>query len=72
MIVAAWGRVNPPAAKRVDAKARIAYLIRMIEGDGGQLYALGVNKDGSPKHPLYVRGDTQPLPWTISWDSHVL
>ena len=71
-IVAAWGRINPPAAKRAQAKVRIESLVRTIEGDGGQLYALGINRDRSPKHPLYVRADTKPLPWTISWDSHAL
>jgi hypothetical protein len=66
IIVAAWGRISPPAAKRADARARITTLVRNIEEDGGQLYALAVNKDRSPRHPLYVRGDAQPLSWTIS------
>lgn len=66
IIVAAWGRISPPAAKRADARARITTLVRKIEEDGGQLYALAVNKDRSPRHPLYVRGDAQPLSWTIS------
>lgn len=66
IIVAAWGRISPPAAKRANARARITSLVRKIEEDGGQLYALAVNKDRSPRHPLYVRGDAQPLSWTIS------
>ena len=24
-------------------------------------YALGVNKDGSPKHPLYIKKDITPI-----------
>jgi len=28
-------------------------------------HVLALNKDGSPKHPLYVRGDTQPQEWEI-------
>ena len=24
-------------------------------------YVLGVNKDGSPKHPLYIKADTKPI-----------
>ncbi len=28
-----------------------------------RLECLGVNKAGSPKHPLYVSGDTEPKPW---------
>ncbi|ESW67542.1 DUF1643 domain-containing protein [Mesorhizobium sp. C277A] len=66
IIVAAWGRISPPAAKRADTRARITTLVRNIEEDGGQLYALAVNKDRSPRHPLYVKGDARPLPWTIS------
>ena len=29
-------------------------------------HVLGLNNDGSPKHPLYVRGDTQPQEWEIN------
>ncbi|RUV57561.1 DUF1643 domain-containing protein [Mesorhizobium sp. M5C.F.Ca.IN.020.29.1.1] len=72
MIIAAWGRISPPAAKRTQARARIASLVQLIEGVGSQLYALGVNKDRSPKHPLYVKTDAKPLPWSIYGDSHAL
>jgi len=27
----------------------------------GQIQCLGVNLDGSPKHPLYLRADTEPI-----------
>jgi hypothetical protein len=27
------------------------------------LHCLGVNKDGSPKHPLYLRKDLKPIPY---------
>lgn len=30
-----------------------------------KLYCLGVNKNGSPKHPLYVRGDITLKDWTL-------
>ena len=30
---------------------------------GGRLEALAVNADGTPKHPLYVKGDAQPVPY---------
>ncbi|RWQ21779.1 DUF1643 domain-containing protein [Mesorhizobium sp.] len=70
-IVAAWGSIKPPAAKRASANSRIATLVAMIEGNGGQLYALGVNRDRSPKHPLYVRKDATLSIWT-GRDSHDL
>lgn len=28
-----------------------------------QLLCLGVTSSGAPRHPLYVRGDTTPVPW---------
>ncbi len=27
------------------------------------LHALGINKDGSPEHPLYLRKVSKPMPW---------
>ena len=30
-----------------------------------QLMCLGTNLDGSPKHPLYLRGDLQPVPFDL-------
>jgi hypothetical protein len=26
--------------------------------------ALGATRDGHPAHPLYLRGDTVPMPWS--------
>lgn len=50
MVVAAWG-AHP------SAKPRAEFLIKRR---GRALMCLGKTKDGSPRHPLYVRGD-QPL-----------
>lgn len=32
----------------------------------GSIFHLGLNKDGSPKHPLYLKGGTQPMEWVTS------
>lgn len=47
VIVCAWGSFGE--------KVRIASVLAQIPRPR---YALGVNKDGNPKHPLYVRRDT--------------
>lgn len=56
-IIAAWGAWPGPNPKRT---ARVQTLLR-----GRNVEALGLTKDGSPRHPLYVRGDTEPIPY---WD----
>ena len=52
MIIACWGnhgRFNNRSQKVYD-------LI-------GSLNCLGTNKNGEPKHPLYIRSDTKPKPY---------
>ncbi len=34
---------------------------------GKSLWCFGVTKDGHPKHPLYLRGDTPLVPWKPYW-----
>ena len=54
MIVAAWGAFP-------EAKGRANYVHAMLKG---KLHHLGLTRDGSPKHPLYLRSDTQPILWS--------
>lgn len=49
-IIFAWGSFE-------EAKERAIRVIKMFP-DG---YMLLRNKDGSPRHPLYVKGDTKPV-----------
>lgn len=44
-IIFSWGSFE-------EAKERAKEVVRMFNG-----YALKINKDGSPKHPLYVKSD---------------
>ncbi len=56
-LVVAWGNNAPPEVARATA-LRLGAGRRM-------LYCLGVNANGSPKHPLYVKGDTPLRPWHL-------
>lgn len=62
-MVVAWGAVSPPAAMRLAVKERLRAVEALIRTAGCELRALGVTANGSPRHPLYVRADAQPLPW---------
>jgi hypothetical protein len=55
-VVPAWGAFP-------FARARGEQVVRRLIAHGAQVRVLGRNKDGSPKHPLYIRADTQPQPW---------
>lgn len=53
-VVGAWG-----AHARPD---RAAYVIDLIREAGHQPVCLGRTKAGAPRHPLYLRADSQPDP----------
>jgi hypothetical protein len=48
-IIFAWGNFK-------EAKERSTEVMRKFKG-----YALLINQNGSPRHPLYVRGDVEPV-----------
>lgn len=54
--VVAWGA--HPAAKHARPEILAAAL-----DPWRAVMALGLTKDGSPRHPLYVRGDARPVPY---------
>lgn len=55
-VVAAWG-AHQMAVQRGD------YVRRMLRTRGIDLLALGITKDGHPKHPLYLRNDSPLVEW---------
>jgi len=60
IVVAAFGGLNKvlmPHGQRA---------VRALIADGIQMMCLGENADGSPKHPLYVRGNTPLRKWDPS------
>ncbi|MGN6589321.1 MAG: DUF1643 domain-containing protein [Sphingomicrobium sp.] len=59
-IICAWG-AHRAAPERAAAVVRLLAMI----GARNRLFHLGVNKDGSPKHPLYIAASTRPKPFTF-------
>lgn len=53
-IVCAWG---------AGARGKGSFTIEMMRVRGARLVCLGRTKDGSPRHPLYVRADQQLEPF---------
>lgn len=68
-VVVAWGAICPPASYRPVAATRLKTVEKIIRSAGCELMALGSNKDGSPKHPLYVRKDAPLSAWPFSRSS---
>lgn len=54
-LIAGWG-----AHKGIDAQ--VATVRQIVREAGRVLFRLAVNKDGSPRHPLYVKGDAPLMP----------
>lgn len=59
-VVAGWGKVLDGLASKRD---RIERVKRIAADVGVRLMCFGTNKDGSPKHPLYLKGTTPLVPY---------
>lgn len=59
-IVVAWGASEGPVEGRADAAVEV-----LTTHSGPFLKALGTTKDGSPRHPLYVRADAPRIDWPL-------
>lgn len=53
LVVCAWGAFPLAGREHVDL------VLELVAAP----HALGMTKNGSPRHPLYVRGDTLPVPF---------
>lgn len=57
IIIAAWGRDGNHCGRQEQ-------VIDALQPWREKLHHLGLNLDGTPKHPLYLRADTKPIRWT--------
>lgn len=55
-VMAAWG-----AHGTLFSRSR--KVVTMLRDAGVMLHHLGQTSTGEPRHPLYVKGDTLPVPW---------
>ncbi len=58
LVLAGWGVPG-------DHLSRGAEVTRMLQREGVQVMCLAINKGGTPKHPLYCRNDSQPIPYLV-------
>jgi len=58
LTIAAWGAHPLTAGRARDAMDIL-----------GDVQALGLSKDGYPRHPLYMRADSRPRPYTAALPS---
>jgi len=56
LTVCAWG-------KHGKLRDREAFVVGHLKGAGVPLHTLGLNADGSPKHPLYLKANLRPERW---------
>jgi len=56
-VVAAWGKLPHNLAPLAHTA------LALLATFGKPILCLGVNGDGSPKHPLYLRADSVPRPF---------
>lgn len=53
LVIAAWGTKGIILGREKQ--------VRTLLASACHLYSLGLTKEGYPKHPLYIKGDTAPI-----------
>jgi hypothetical protein len=61
MVICAWGSHEAAATRAAD----VLHLLG-ITNMSGKLFHLGLNIDGSPKHPLYIAANKRPEPFALT------
>jgi len=56
-VIAAWGAIKPAHAERARQ------VLQLLRGSAASVSCLKLTDAGQPRHPLYVRGDTKPMPF---------
>lgn len=62
IVVAAWGNHGSHQSRDSDVMEKLGWV-------GVEAKCLGFNKDGSPKHPLYVPANMPLVPFNSTWAS---
>jgi hypothetical protein len=57
-ILVGWGQLS-----KFPDRARAAFVVQLLTRHGATLWCLARNRDGTPKHPLFVAGDAPRLPF---------
>lgn len=64
-VVVGWGAQGARWPERVRRVQALLSQSGIVDGFPRPLWSLGSTKDGSPRHPLYVRGDRELEPWAL-------
>lgn len=62
IVLCAWGTHGAYRGRGHEVES----MLRFYDGSKDKLHVLGLNHDGSPKHPLYVGYDKKPVKWVTT------